>query len=54
MTRPKPATPRANIIDGKRIADELLCTLKARVDARVASGKPRPGLAVVLVGHDPA
>lgn len=54
MAKPKPAQPRANIIDGKRIADELLSTLKARVDARVASGRPRPGLAVVLVGNDPA
>ncbi|WP_396617297.1 bifunctional methylenetetrahydrofolate dehydrogenase/methenyltetrahydrofolate cyclohydrolase FolD [Lysobacter soli] len=44
----------ARILDGKRIADDLLDTLKSRVDARVASGKSRPGLAVVLVGNDPA
>src|SRR5690606_29506605 len=44
----------AKILDGKRIADDLLHELKARVDARVAAGKPRPGLAVVLVGSDPA
>ena len=44
----------ARILDGKRIADELLATLKARVDARLADGKSRPGLAVVLVGSDPA
>ena len=36
------------------IAEDLLDTLKSRVDARVASGKSRPGLAVVLVGNDPA
>ena len=44
----------ARILDGKRIADELLETLRARVDARLAEGKSRPGLAVVLVGSDPA
>lgn len=44
----------ARILDGKRIAEDLLDTLKSRVDARVASGKSRPGLAVVLVGNDPA
>jgi methylenetetrahydrofolate dehydrogenase (NADP+)/methenyltetrahydrofolate cyclohydrolase len=44
----------ARILDGKRIADELLDGLKARIDARVATGGSRPGLAVVLVGGDPA
>jgi len=44
----------ARILDGKRIADELLLGLKLQVDARVAAGKRRPGLAVVLVGGDPA
>jgi len=44
----------AKILDGKRIADTLLSTLKAQVDARLAAGKTRPGLAVVLVGSDPA
>ena len=44
----------AKILDGKRIADRLLDELKVRVDARVAAGKARPGLAVVLVGSDPA
>ena len=44
----------ARILDGKRIADALLDDLKAQVDARVAAGLPRPGLAVVLVGGDPA
>lgn len=44
----------ARILDGKRIADTLLDTLKAQVDARLACGKSRPGLAVVLVGSDPA
>ena len=44
----------AKILDGKRIAALLLDDLKVLVDARIAAGKPRPGLAVVLVGSDPA
>ena len=44
----------ARILDGRRIADTLLDSLKAQVDARVTAGKSRPGLAVVLVGGDPA
>jgi methylenetetrahydrofolate dehydrogenase (NADP+) / methenyltetrahydrofolate cyclohydrolase len=48
-----PTTP-ARILDGKRIADDLLDALKTRVDARVLAGGSRPGLAVVLVGSDAA
>ena len=44
----------ARILDGKRIADELLDSVAARVKARLALGKRVPGLAVVLVGEDPA
>src|SRR3954454_24030505 len=44
----------AKILDGKRIADELLDELHARVALRVAQGKGAPGLAVVLVGNEPA
>jgi methylenetetrahydrofolate dehydrogenase (NADP+) / methenyltetrahydrofolate cyclohydrolase len=44
----------ARLLDGKSIADGLLVELAARVKARVASGKVAPGLAVVLVGDDPA
>src|SRR5690349_13682480 len=44
----------ARLLDGKRIADELLDSVAARVQARVARGKRVPGLAVVLVGEDPA
>lgn len=44
----------ARILDGKRIADALLESLAARVRARVQAGRARPGLAVVLVGDDPA
>jgi methylenetetrahydrofolate dehydrogenase (NADP+)/methenyltetrahydrofolate cyclohydrolase len=44
----------ARILDGKRIADSLLDELRLRVDARFTANLPRPGLAVVLVGGDPA
>jgi methylenetetrahydrofolate dehydrogenase (NADP+) / methenyltetrahydrofolate cyclohydrolase len=44
----------AQIIDGRAIARELDEKTKAEVDAMVAAGLPRPGLAVILVGHDPA
>lgn len=44
----------ARLLDGKGIADRLLEDLAARVQARIAAGRPRPGLAVVLVGDDPA
>ncbi|AXI83213.1 methenyltetrahydrofolate cyclohydrolase [Xylella taiwanensis] len=48
------ASDLARILDGRRIAEDLLDVLKARVDARVVAGKLRPTLAVVLVGSDPA
>ena len=44
----------AQIIDGKAIAAQLRQQIKQRVDARVATGKRVPGLAVILVGNDPA
>ena len=44
----------ARILDGKRIAQDLLGQLSVRVAARVASGLSVPGLAVVLVGSDAA
>ncbi len=44
----------AQIIDGKAIAAELRLDIKARVKQRLAEGKRAPGLAVVLVGADPA
>lgn len=44
----------AQIIDGKAIATELKQDLKKATDLRLASGKRRPGLAVVLIGGDPA
>src|SRR5438270_12304645 len=44
----------ARVIDGKAQAELLAAEVGARVRARVASGKPVPGLAVVLVGDNPA
>lgn len=44
----------AQIIDGKKIAAELRKTLKSRIDKRLKSGLRKPGLAVILVGSDPA
>jgi methylenetetrahydrofolate dehydrogenase (NADP+)/methenyltetrahydrofolate cyclohydrolase len=43
-----------DIIDGRAIARELEEQTKAEVDALVAAGGPYPGLAVILVGDDPA
>ena len=44
----------AKIIDGKAIAAEVRQNVKKRVDHRLANGERAPGLAVVLVGSDPA
>ncbi len=44
----------ATKIDGKAIAKEVREEVKAKVAERVAAGKPKPGLATVLVGSDPA
>jgi len=44
----------AKIIDGKAIAAELRQEVAKGVEALVASGANKPGLATVLVGEDPA
>ncbi len=44
----------AAIIDGKQIAADLKESIKLEVKSRVEKGLRRPGLAVVLVGDDPA
>ncbi len=43
----------AQIIDGKKISEEIRSELRSRVESLVARGI-QPGLAVVLVGEDPA
>ncbi|WP_043756172.1 bifunctional methylenetetrahydrofolate dehydrogenase/methenyltetrahydrofolate cyclohydrolase FolD [Imhoffiella purpurea] len=44
----------AAILDGKSIAAEIRQDIKSRVDSLLASGKRQPGLAVVLIGANPA
>lgn len=44
----------ASLLDGKRIADELIEGIRLRVRDRVRAGQGAPGLAVVLVGENPA
>ena len=44
----------ATILDGKAHADRMLETVRLGVEARLAKGLRAPGLAVVLVGEDPA
>jgi methylenetetrahydrofolate dehydrogenase (NADP+)/methenyltetrahydrofolate cyclohydrolase len=44
----------ARIIDGKARAERVTAEIKVEVAARAAAGKPSPGLAVVLVGENPA
>jgi len=44
----------ANIINGKAIAAELRKNIRQQVDARLQQGQRAPGLAVILVGQDPA
>jgi methylenetetrahydrofolate dehydrogenase (NADP+)/methenyltetrahydrofolate cyclohydrolase len=44
----------AQILDGKAISAEIRAGLKAQVDDRLAAGHRQPGLAVVLVGDNPA
>ena len=44
----------AKIIDGKAISASIREEIKAEVSERVANGLSRPGLAVIIVGEDPA
>lgn len=44
----------AQLIDGKAIAAGIRDEVKSRVEARLARGQRAPGLAVILVGSDPA
>jgi 5,10-methylene-tetrahydrofolate dehydrogenase/methenyl tetrahydrofolate cyclohydrolase len=44
----------AALIDGKAIAEEIRQEIKLGVEKLVQAGGPRPGLATVLVGEDPA
>ncbi|MFW6092504.1 MAG: bifunctional methylenetetrahydrofolate dehydrogenase/methenyltetrahydrofolate cyclohydrolase FolD [Pseudomonadota bacterium] len=44
----------ARILDGNAISQQLREEIRARVESRTASGVRPPGLAVLLVGNDPA
>lgn len=44
----------AKIIDGKTIAQQVRSEMSVRVQQRLAEGKRAPGLAVILVGDNPA
>lgn len=44
----------AKLIDGKKIADEVLSQLKTKITMYLESGKRKPSLAVILVGNEPA
>lgn len=44
----------AQLIDGKAIAAQVKSEVKQAVSERVAQGKRPPGLAVILVGNNPA
>jgi len=44
----------AQRIDGKQVADKLIHQVRDRIKVRTDSGKRAPGLAVVLIGNDPA
>jgi len=44
----------ATLIDGRAIAQEVRAEVARDVEAWAADGHPRPGLATVLVGDDPA
>src|SRR5271154_4485772 len=43
----------AKILDGKWVRDQILTELKPRIERLKQTHRP-PGLAVILVGHDPA
>jgi methylenetetrahydrofolate dehydrogenase (NADP+)/methenyltetrahydrofolate cyclohydrolase len=48
------ATMTAKLIDGKAIAAEVRASVKQRIDERLRNKQRLPGLAVILVGQDPA
>ncbi|HET19341.1 MAG TPA: bifunctional methylenetetrahydrofolate dehydrogenase/methenyltetrahydrofolate cyclohydrolase FolD, partial [Chromatiales bacterium] len=44
----------AQLIDGKRVSEEVLASVRAGVEQLQAEGRRVPGLAVIQVGEDPA
>lgn len=43
---------KMELIDGKKIANEIKLEIAAEVETMVSEGKKRPHLAAILVGHD--
>ncbi len=44
----------AKVLDGRAVAQQIFDEVATKVGARVATGKPRPKLATVIVGDNPA
>ncbi|HSM68968.1 MAG TPA: bifunctional methylenetetrahydrofolate dehydrogenase/methenyltetrahydrofolate cyclohydrolase FolD [Xanthomonadales bacterium] len=44
----------AKILDGLEVSAAVINAVRSEIDAHIAAGGRRPGLAVVLVGNDPA
>ena len=44
----------AKFIDGKLIASQIRESVKSEIIQITKNNRPAPGLAVILVGHDPA
>lgn len=44
----------AQLLDGKKLSEQIVAEIRTRVDARVLAGLAMPALAVILVGADPA
>jgi len=42
------------VLDGRAVAQQILDDVATKVGARVAAGKPRPKLATIIVGDNPA
>ena len=44
----------ARVLDGKALAARIIDEVRVQVVARVSAGKPRPALATILIGDNPA
>jgi len=44
----------ARVLDGKALAARIIDEVRVQVAARVSAGKPRPALATILIGDNPA
>ena len=49
-----PQESKAKILDGNTVSSAVIARVKESIETHVARGGRRPGLAVVLVGSDPA